>query len=684
MVRRSPALVALTVLVGAFSFVNTPAAQAEGELSPVMVVLDSSGSMTAKDAGGGTSRMDAAKRAVSGMVDSLPAQARVGLTIYGANTGSSGAEKAAGCRDVRVVRGVSPVDKPAIKRAVGATKPRGYTPIGTALRTAAGQLPAEGQRSIVLVSDGEDTCAPPQPCDVAKDLHRKGVDLHVHTIGFRVDAKARAQLACIAQSTGGTYHDASDAGSLRGVLGRVTERALRKYEPVGTPVTGTADPTTAPTIQPGQYLDTLNGREERFYAADLRTGDTAYFAATAVFPRGNPNQIESLDIEIKGPGNAECYKSEREIDTRVREGSQITTLLSWNGLVPGASGRKECKVPGRYTFRITRVNDANDGGTDRVPVEISYRIEPPVVGDRGEPAQNSLVEFAQQPSGATRPISGGGSFNEATTIAGPGRYREAMYYGEELFYRVKLDWGQGLAYRVTFAGESGAEIVNIRTALYNPVRDEMDNDTTAYTNSTKTLPTTGEPIATPRVVYLNRNANNSDLRKAAIDGWYYIAVRLGAASGLTGDGTTTGVPMTLDLAIAGDKVAGPEYGATDSSTPSPSTSPSSSPSESVSPSESPDPDSAGGPITTQPVSDDSSSALPWVIVAAMLVLAAAIVASALLLRRRRPATPTGGYPPQNSTGPGGPRGPSDPGQGGPGGPHGPTGPGGQGGQPWGQ
>ena len=655
MVRRSPALLALAVLGGAFSIVNTTVAHAEGELSPVMVVLDSSGSMTAKDAGGGTSRMDAAKRAVSGMVDSLPADARVGLTIYGANTGSSGAEKAAGCRDVRVVRPVSVVDKTALKTAVRATKARGYTPIGTSLRTAAAQLPKEGQRSIVLVSDGEDTCAPPQPCDVAKELHRQGVDLHVHTIGFRVDPGARAQLTCIAQSTGGTYHDASDAGSLRGVLGRVTERALRKYEPIGTPVAGTGDPTTAPTIQPGQYLDTLNGLEERFYAADLRTGDTAYFAATAVFPRGNPNSIESLDIEIKGPGGADCYESQREIDTRVREGSQITTLLSWDGLVPGASAPKPCKVPGRYTFRISRVNDANDGGTDRVPVEILYRVEPPVVGDRGEPAQTSLVDFAEQPSGGTRPISGGGSFNEATTIAGPGRYREAMFYGEELFYRVKLDWGQGLAYRVTFAGQAGAEIVNIRTTLYNPVRDQIDDETTAYAKSTQSLPSNGKPIATPRVVYLNRSANNSDLRRSAIDGWYYISVRLGASTGLTGDGTTTGVPMTLDLAIAGDKVAGPQYGAGSSeSVPTPSPTPSDSPS--ATPSESPDGNSAGGPITTQPVSDDSSSALPWVIAGAVLILAAAIVTAALLLRRRRPTTPAGPFNPPGSHGPGGPGG----------------------------
>ncbi|WP_344213054.1 vWA domain-containing protein [Kribbella sancticallisti] len=621
-------------MIAAFSFANAPAASAEGELSPVMVVLDSSGSMTARDAGGSGTRMDAAKRAVNSMVDGLPDQAQVGLAIYGAGTGSSGSEKAAGCKDVRVVQPVGAVDKPALKRAVTATKASGYTPIGQALRTAAAQLPKEGQRSIVLVSDGEDTCAPPQPCEVAKELSKQGVDLHVHAIGFRVDAKARAQLACIAQNTGGTYHDAADADSLLGVLGRVTERALRHYEPTGKPITGTADPFTAPTMTPGQYLDTLSPVEERFYAADLQAGDTAYFAATAVFPRGNPRRIEVVDIKITGPNGADCYHRERELHTRAKDdGGALTAVLSWNGTAAGSSKPKGCSVPGKYVFRITR--DAKDG-IDRVPVELQLRIEPPVTGSMGEPAQTSVVEFAQPPAGAVRAVRGGGSFNEATTLPGSGRYGETIYYGEELFYRVKLDWGQGLAYRITFGGRPDGKTTNIRTGLFSPVRSEMRFDTTAYTGVTKILPTDGKPIATPRVVYLNRNANNAQLRKAGVDGWYYLVAKLGAPSGNDAPG---GVPVTIDVAVAGDKVAGPEYGASTGETPA-------SPTPSAGPSE-PTPSSTGTQGTggvepggdAKPVAAESSSSLPWIIGGSVLVLALAIVVAALILRRRKPPAP---------------------------------------------
>ncbi|WBQ01958.1 vWA domain-containing protein [Kribbella sp. CA-293567] len=672
MIRRLAAVTAAAALAAAFSFANVSPAVAEGELSPVMVVLDSSGSMTARDAGGSGTRMDAAKRAVTSMVAGLPAQAQVGLTIYGAGTGSSGSEKAAGCRDVRVVRPVAAVNKPLLTAAVNSAKASGYTPIGQSLRVAAAQLPKEGQRSIVLVSDGEDTCAPPQPCEVAKELHRQGVDLHVHAIGFRVDAKARAQLACIAQNTGGTYHDATDSSSLLGVLGRVTERALRHYEPTGKPVTGTADPFTAPTITPGQYLDTLDPVEERFYATELKSGDTAYFAATAVFPRGNPRDLELLDIKITGPGGADCFRSRRELHTRAKvDGGSLTTVLSWDGTVAGSSRPKACSVPGKYVFRVTR--DARQGGTDRVPVELQLRVEPPVTGSLGEQAQTSKVEFAQDPAGAVRPVRAGGSFNEATTLAGSGRYGETIYYGEELFYRVKLDWGQGLAYRVTFAGTPDGKTTNIRTALHSPVRDEIKSHTTAYTGTTDILPSAGKPIATPRVVYLNRNSNVAELRKTGVDGWYYIVAKLGVPFGA--DGATGGVPMTIDVAVVGDKVAGPEYGASTGEaaatpTPTPTTSTTSEPTPSGGNTEG----SNSGGDTERPVADESSSLLPWLIGGGVLVLALAIVAAAVILRNRNrnssgPAAaqypPYGGqgqqYPPYG--GPGQP-GHGQPGQGG--------------------
>lgn len=179
-------------------------------LNPTMIVLDASSSMEADDAPG--PRIDAAKNAVRTLVEGLPGGAPVGLMVYGTSTGDSEASKAAGCQDIKTLVPLGPVDKAAFGGAINGVVASGYTPIGGALRAAAAQLPATGGRNIVLVSDGEDSCSPPQPCAVAAEINGPG--LAVHTVGFRVDEQARAQLGCIADAAGGSYVDAANAAQL--------------------------------------------------------------------------------------------------------------------------------------------------------------------------------------------------------------------------------------------------------------------------------------------------------------------------------------------------------------------------------------------------------------------------------------------------------------------------------------
>lgn len=179
-------------------------------LSPTVIVLDASGSMKAEDAPG--SRIDAAKRAVSTLVEALPDRTPLGLTVYGTSTDSSDEAKAAGCQDIRVVVPLGPVDRAQFDAAVSGVVASGFTPIGGALREAVAQLPADGPRNVVVVSDGIDTCAPPDACDVAAEVSSPG--LAVHTVGFRVDEQARGQLRCVSDAAGGTYVDAANAAQL--------------------------------------------------------------------------------------------------------------------------------------------------------------------------------------------------------------------------------------------------------------------------------------------------------------------------------------------------------------------------------------------------------------------------------------------------------------------------------------
>ncbi|GHE95631.1 hypothetical protein GCM10017786_30100 [Amycolatopsis deserti] len=532
-----------------------PAQAQEPAYAPTMLVLDGSGSMKQADPTSGT-RMDAAKTAMRRFIGSAPAEAQVGLTVYGTRTGSADAEKPQGCQDVQVLSPPRTIDKPALTAAVDSIQPSGYTPIGTALRTAAAALPDTGPRAIVLVSDGEDTCAPPDPCEVARELTAHGATVVVHAVGFAVDARSRQQLTCIAQVTGGTYTDAPDGKTLERILPRVSATALRTYEPAGTPITGAATWDNAPVAAPGQHLDTIGQKETRYYAVDVPDGGTAHFSGTVSFPRADgvsrTEDFNTLQLRVYGAGGKDCHVFETEQATMSSDGVALTVARTLDG------DDGSCAGGGRYYFALTW-DRVSAGVPERLPVELLTVVEPPVT-DGGTRAVLPKVAFTEPTT--TRPATGGGSFNVAATLTGSGRYTDTLQRGEYVFYRVKLDWGQGLAYRVHFgqAGGTGVDNVsNIATTLYNPYRAEIDSDTTVFTGRPGVLPSNEEALATAPVRYYNRDADSSSVRTQAVAGWYYIAVKLGATFQ---DGDDVPVPVTLDLTVGGQPEDGPSYART--------------------------------------------------------------------------------------------------------------------------
>lgn len=200
---------------------------------PTVVILDASGSMNADDAPG--PRIDAAKRAVRTLVEGMEDGAEVGLVVYGTGTGNAESDKPAGCLDITTVLPVTPLDRAAFTAASDAVVASGYTPIASALRHAAAQLPTDSPATVILVSDGEDTCSPPPPCDIARQLHQSHPQLVVHTVGFKVAAEVGRELACVAEATGGFPVDADNAAQLQARLAatRDPDKARSTLSPTG-------------------------------------------------------------------------------------------------------------------------------------------------------------------------------------------------------------------------------------------------------------------------------------------------------------------------------------------------------------------------------------------------------------------------------------------------------------------
>ncbi|GGR27199.1 VWA domain-containing protein [Streptomyces roseolus] len=260
-------LVALTAaLLPASASADGPAAK---ESPKVELVLDVSGSMRAKDIDG-KSRMSAAKQAFNEVLDAVPEEVRLGIRTLGADY--PGNDRKRGCKDTRQLYPVGPLDRTEAKAAVATLAPTGWTPIGPALLGAADDLGEDGAtKRIVLITDGEDTCAPLDPCQVAREIAAKGIHLVIDTLGLVPDAKTRQQLTCIAEATGGTYTSVHRTDELSRRVRQLVDRAA---DPVVTPVAteGAGRCADAPRLTPGLYTDREAFGEHRWYKVDLLPG----------------------------------------------------------------------------------------------------------------------------------------------------------------------------------------------------------------------------------------------------------------------------------------------------------------------------------------------------------------------------------------------------------------------------
>ncbi|MFD5844863.1 VWA domain-containing protein [Streptomyces chartreusis] len=235
----------------------------------VDLVIDVSGSMRAKDIDG-QSRMAAAKQAFNEVLDATPEEVQLGIRTLGANY--PGDDRKTGCKDTAQLYPVGPLDRTEAKTAVATLTPTGWTPIGPALLKAADDLDGgEGSKRIVLISDGEDTCAPLDPCEVAREIAAKGIGLTIDTLGLVPNTKLRQQLSCIAEATGGTFTSVEHTDELADKVNQLVDRAA---DPVVTPVetTGADQCAKAPTLKSGLYTDREEFGQQRWYRVDVEPG----------------------------------------------------------------------------------------------------------------------------------------------------------------------------------------------------------------------------------------------------------------------------------------------------------------------------------------------------------------------------------------------------------------------------
>ena len=181
-----------------------------------MIVLDASGSMWGQI--DGTPKIVIAREVLDRTIGSANPDVWLGLMAYGHREKGS-------CADIEILYMPAPSSGPEIAGTARDLNPKGKTPLSEAVRQAAIALNHTAQKAtVILVTDGLETCNA-DPCALARELEQSGVDFTAHVLGFGLSPEEGQQVACIADETGGSYFQASDADGLAEALASTVAEA---------------------------------------------------------------------------------------------------------------------------------------------------------------------------------------------------------------------------------------------------------------------------------------------------------------------------------------------------------------------------------------------------------------------------------------------------------------------------
>ena len=572
--RRYPTqtLAAVVSIAGVLLAVLTVPQTVAEDAPSTAVIIDASGSMLAPDAGGQT-RMDAAKQATEGLLNDLPKEQRLSLLTYGTQTGSGDEEKAAGCQDVTTLVPMGGNRAEMVSKVKG-LNPRGYTPIGKSLQQAEKELPGQGARQIVLVSDGIDTCAPPPVCEVAKQIRERGVDIVINVIGLNVDEQARSELQCVAKEGGGSYADAKDAASLKEQLVLKSTRNLQGYKPGGEQAHGTPTAADAPVIEAGgmkdgkpdpkHYQDVMpavgtNPDRQLHWKVKLEEGERLGIGYILPPPPVAGNSLESIafmETKITGAKDLPCMDKYKQ-GSIANEFSHPLEGFALSYVV----GENPSCGPGDYDISLERSGGL--GGNHDLPVEFMlWKV----------PKADGATSTSAPPTDTPKPenLEVGRSNGALPTALGPsdapavkpGTYDAEIVPGEMLWFKVPVAEGQRLqmSFDVPPIDLENKDVIegigrriewSVMGPTFYPVdtkavkeNDSSDhgvdvNDREAVTASTATLP----------VRWGNMNSSDSDVSGGFVSGEQYVALRYNTLF-RKADEHTQSLPIKFRIAVS--------------------------------------------------------------------------------------------------------------------------------------
>lgn len=234
--------------------VEVTAASAMPAGSAVEIILDASGSMLQKI--GKDRRIDIARATLTKLVTStIPAGTPFAFRVFGRLEDS--------CQsDLDVPLG--PLNVAAVSAKIKALEPKNgaKTAIGASLELVASDLKSvQGERLIILLTDGEETCGG-DPAAAIEKLKKAGATVRVNIVGLAIDdEKLAATFRHWADAGSGAYFDAQGAAALNDAMAKAMRPGFEVVDAQGAVVAEGLAGGEPVRVLPGTYTVRLAGHK---------------------------------------------------------------------------------------------------------------------------------------------------------------------------------------------------------------------------------------------------------------------------------------------------------------------------------------------------------------------------------------------------------------------------------------
>ncbi len=220
----------------------------------VEIIFDASGSMLQKL--GGQRRIDIARQTLTKLTSSvIPAGTPFAMRVFGREVSSCQTD---------LFMPLKPLDAAAAGAQIAKLEAKNgaKTPIGASLAKVAEDLASvKGERLVVLLTDGEETCDGNPAAEIEK-LQKAGLGVRVSIVGFAIE---EANLALTfrqwAKAGNGAFFEAKDAAGLNNALAQAMRPGFEVVDSKGTVLAEGIAGGEAVSVMPGTYSVRLKGQK---------------------------------------------------------------------------------------------------------------------------------------------------------------------------------------------------------------------------------------------------------------------------------------------------------------------------------------------------------------------------------------------------------------------------------------